>query len=240
MGTIQTNWTWKEIVSRKKVQLAILTLILTLALIKTAEIGFSSMMNDRANSIFEYHYTLGSKGVVLAIPAALFSLLAMRLWLFTKGVTMNSSAYKRVRGSRQLTRDGELFKTLNISWLIISTISSGIWKVMRGAGLALGYMFGWAIFIVGALSSGGGGGSSGSGGYSGGGAPVSTGRSRNDVKKDADWAARQMQKDADNAWRHAGKQAQYNANTHHFDSRLNRAKTLQREANEAAKRARNL
>lgn len=59
-------------------------------------------------------------------------------------------------------------------------------------------------------------------------------------KESAEREARQKQKDADYAFKHAGKQARFNPNTIHMDNRLNRANAKQHEANKAAKKARNM
>lgn len=60
------------------------------------------------------------------------------------------------------------------------------------------------------------------------------------LKSEAEWEARQKQKEANYAWKQAAKQGNYNDKTYHFDNSVNRANAKQREANEAAKRARNL
>ncbi|WP_301108875.1 hypothetical protein [Sporosarcina sp.] len=239
MSNLQKKWTWREIVKGKKIQLSIWTLIFTVIFIKMAENGYSNMMNAKNTSIFQYNYSLGNIGLLFVIPAAILSVWTVKLWLFAKGHVLSNPTVNRALASRQLTKDGEVYKGLRLFGIVVVKLYVGIRKVLSVMGTVLLYI----AFFIGAFSSGGrsGGYSSGYGGGGGGGGTSSPGSSnRKKLKKDADWEARQKQGKADHAWRHAGKQARYNVNTHHFDSRLNKANTLQREANEAAKRARNL
>ena len=137
------------------------------------------------------------------------------------------------------TRD-KLFPKLNTR-KVLEFLLKLIKLLWKASATAIGYLvFMIADFLSDSVSrsSSGGGSYHSSGGASGG--RSNNSNSRAESKKKADWKARKLQEEADYAYKHAGKQAQYNINSSHFDSRLNRADAKQREAYEAAKRARNL
>ncbi|WP_068676034.1 hypothetical protein [Oceanobacillus sp. Castelsardo] len=95
-----------------------------------------------------------------------------------------------------------------------------------------------AIMALVAIFSPSGGGSSSGGRAAFGGSSSSNDKQK--AKDEAHWKAKQKQKEAAYAWKHAGKQAIYNPNTHYTDEKLNRAMRMQHEANEAKRNARDL
>lgn len=222
MNSIYESRIRKKIVNGKTLHFLIFTWIFTTIFNNIADKELTKLLNANNETIYTYNYSFGVTGLILVIPAALLSLLIVIVLV--------------------KTRD-RLFPRLTTYKVIVFLLKliKLLWKAVSFIGVSIGYL----VFIIAGLFYDGGGRSSSGGGsyHSGGGASgggSNNSNSREELKKKAEWKARQLQKDADYAYKHAGKQAQYNINSHHFASRLNRANAKQREANEAAKRARNL
>ncbi|WP_404455192.1 hypothetical protein [Oceanobacillus kapialis] len=221
MNIISGSRLWQKFGRVRTIHFIVYTWIFASLFNNIADKELTKLLNANNETIYTYNYSFGATGLVLVIPAALLSL--MIVFVLVKA---------RDRFFPELTTYKVivfLFKSIKLLWKAVSYIGAVI----------IYCLFVIAAFFSedGARTSSSGGGYS-SRGLSGRGSNSTD--SRRELKKEADWKARQLQKDADYAYKHAGKQAQYNVNTHHFDDRLNRANAKQREANEAAKRARNL
>ncbi|MFC0523646.1 hypothetical protein ACFFGV_08610 [Pontibacillus salicampi] len=219
---------WKITVKRKGVTKSVaiwflaFTFIFTKILNNIADKELTKLLNTNNQTIYTYNYSVGPSGLLLAIPAALFSM------LITIGLLK-----LRDRFFPSLTT----LKVIVFLLKLIKLLGKGVLKLLVDVG--------YSVFVIpsifsdsGSRSSSKGGGSPYRGDVSGGGS--SNSNNERELKNNAQWQARQKQKEADYAWKHAGKQAQHNVNTHHFNNRVNRANLKQHEANEAAKRARNL
>lgn len=199
----------------------VLTFIFTKLFNQMADNWLTQFKNQGNTSIFTYNYSFGLSGLVLIIPAAAVSL----------GITI-LLVKMRDRFFPSLTMRKSLTTTATISL-----------KVIKIAAKVSFFFLKWMTYLIMAvvnsfsnsIGGSGGGGSAPRPSFGGGGGP-----SRKDLKDEAQWQANRKQKEADYAWHQAKKQGQYNINTHHFDKRVHEAANLQRDANKAAKRARNL
>ncbi|AVR00293.1 hypothetical protein OBCHQ24_15185 [Oceanobacillus iheyensis] len=216
MNSIYVSRIWTKIGRIRTIHFIVYTWIFASLFNNIADKELTKLLNANNETIYTYNYSFGATGLILVIPAALLSLMIVFVLVKARDKFFpNLTTYKAIVF---------FFKLIKL-----------LWKAMSYIGAAIMYL---VFVIAGIFSDSGGRSSSGRGSYSSGGSDNSN--SRKDLKKKAEWKARQLQKDANYAYKHAGKQAQYNVNTHHFDDRLNRANAKQRKANEAAKRARNL
>ena len=222
MNSIYESRIWKNLSRGKTFQFLVYTLIFAAIFNNMADRELTKLLNVNNETIWTYNYSLGSTGLILVIPAALLSLLIVTIL-----VKIRDRFFPRVTTYKVLVF---LLKLIKLLWKAISYLVMGI--------VYLAFVIANIFSDKGERSSSGGVSSHSNRGVSAGG--LSNSNSRKELKKNAEWKARQLQKEADYAYKHAGKQAQYNINSHHFDSRLNRANAKQRKANEAAKRARNL
>ncbi|AIF45556.1 hypothetical protein [Virgibacillus sp. SK37] len=217
MNRIYESFRQMKFGSGKMWHFIVYTLAFANILNSIADKELTKLLNANNETIYTYNYSLGATGLIFLIPGALLSLLIVTILVKIRDRFFpNLSTYKVI------------VSLFNLTKLLL--------KAVRFLGNALFYII---IFIVAIFSDGGGRSSSGGGSYHSGGSSKNSSIRKN-LKKEAEWKASQLQKDANYAYKHAGKQAQYNINSHHFDDRLNRANAKQREANEAAKRARNL
>ncbi|MUV37070.1 hypothetical protein JNUCC1_00876 [Lentibacillus sp. JNUCC-1] len=206
---------------------ALLFTVLTIFFYKTvsnaADQGLTQLLNMNNESIYTYNYSFGMTGLLLIIPAALFTLLII------KGLLLIKNKFKPSANPHELG-----FPTLSQVWTLIKLLGKAFLWIFSAIGL---FIF-WLASVLSPGSSGGGGASSGRGAVGGRpSAPVDN----SNLKREAEFQARQKQKEADYAKRQLGKQLGYNAGyAPEVNKRLNRANAMQREANEAAKRARNL
>ncbi|KGX89223.1 hypothetical protein [Pontibacillus litoralis] len=211
---------WKEITKENALLFVVLTTILTIVLNRFADKGLTYLLNINNQTIFTYNYSLGISGIMLAIPSALFS-----IWIIKGALKFE----ERFLPAPILNKFGNL--PLWCFSLLLKLIK--VMKIMATYALYL-------VFVIAGFFADG----SSRGGYSPSSGSVSLGSNnsngRENLKEEAERQARQKQQEADYAWKQAQKQANYNINTYHFDNRVNRANALQREANEAKKRARNL
>ena len=216
---------WKALIKGNLSLFLVLTIILTIVLNGFADKGLTYLLNINNQTIFTYNYSLGIFGIILAAPAAFFS-----IWII-KGA---------LRFKERFLPPPVLNK-LRTLFLWCFSLSLKLIKVLMKMAKYTAYLIMSLVFLIVALLSDGG---SSRGGYSPSGGSFSQGsrnsNGKDNLKKEAEWQARQKQKEADYAQKQAIKQANYNMNTYHFDNRVNRANALQREANEAKKRARNL
>ncbi len=216
MNSIYLSRLWEKYGRVRTIHFIVYTWIFAIIFNNIADKELTKLLNANNETIYTYNYSFGATGLILVIPAALLSLIIVFVLVKARDRFFpNLTTYKAIVF---------FFKLIKL-----------LWKAMSYIGAAIMYL---VFVIAGIFSDSGGRSSSGRGSYSSGGSDNSN--SRKDLKKEAEWKARQLQKDADYAYKHAGKQAQYNVNTHHFDDRLNRANAKQRKANEVAKRARNL
>ena len=203
--------------------IALLTIILTNISNKEVNNWLSQIANADNHTIYTYHYTLGIYGLILAIPAAMISM------LLVKGALKLEARYLP---SPILIRFNAF-----VIWCLRLLFKLGKMLIKVGGWVMLAFF--WFISaITDKFEVGKGGGSS----YSGHSVSRNSNPSydRDKLKKQANWEAEQRKKEAQYAWKHAGKQGKYNRNSHHFDERVNRAKAMTHEANKAKKRARNL
>lgn len=213
---------WREILKSRKFPFLLLTISLTVILNNVGDKVLTRLMATDDPVFFTYNYSLGTLGIILLIPAVFFS-----IWII-KGLSKIDFGFL----SSPIA--------IKISKFVISSFTM-FFKILFKLLKFLGYAFIVLIFAIAAMLSGGSGSSSGSSSSGGYASPRPTNSNGNKgLKKDAQFQARQKQKEADHAYRYAGKQARYNINSHHFDSRVNHANSKQHEANEAGKRARNL
>ncbi|RIU94720.1 hypothetical protein [Oceanobacillus picturae] len=221
MNSIYLSRLWEKYGRVRTIHFIVYTWIFAILFNNIADKELTKLLNANNETIYTYNYSFGATGLILVIPAALLSLIIVFVLVKARDRFFpNLTTYKAIVF---------FFKLIKL-----------LWKAMSYIGAAIMYL---VFIIAGIFSDSGGRSSSGGGSYSSGrvsGRGSDNSNSRKDLKKEAEWKARQLQKDADYAYKHAGKQAQYNVNTHHFDDRLNRANAKQRKANEAAKRARNL
>lgn len=213
---------WGEFIKHHLLLVALLTIMLTKISNKGVDNWLSQIANSNNQTFYTYHYTLGINGLILAIPSAIVSIFLI------KGALKLEERYLP---SPILIR----FNAFGISCF---KILLKIGKMLIKVGGVLVFVFFRIIHAITDMFEIGTSGSS------------SSGRSvrhnpnssydRNTQKKEADWEARQKEKEAKYAWKQAFKQGQYNKDTHHFDYRVNRAKAKTHEANKAKKRARNL
>lgn len=222
MNNIYETRIWKKLGNGKTLQFLVYTWIFSTIFYNIADKELTKLLNTNNDTIWTHNYSLGPTGLLLVIPAALLSLLIVTIL-----VKIRDRLFPRLTTYKVI---GFLLKLIKLLWKAMSYLVVGI---------------GYLLFVIAGIFSNKGGRSSSSGvsnhsnmGVSGGG--LNNSNSRKELKKNAEWKAKQLQKEADYAYKHAGKQAQYNIKSHHFGSRLNRANAKQREANEAAKRARNL
>ncbi|WP_382359203.1 cell envelope integrity protein TolA [Lentibacillus kimchii] len=193
-----------------------------------ADKGLTYLFNLNNESIYTYNYSLGFFGIFFVIPSALLGT------LIVKGLLKLQNKFSSSETSDQLWFLSvpffeKLFKILGKGAHFAGKALLAVWRVVFT-------LIGTFVKAISPSSTRGGG--KHTGGLSGG--PRHSGDNRKEVKKQAEFQARQKQKEADVAWKHADKQARYNVNTHHFDKRYHRADAKQKEANEASKKARNL
>lgn len=252
-------WTMQNVIKGKLFQLIVLTWTFTYLLNTGTNKLMTYQMNKDMESIFTYNYSLGLLGVIYAIPAALFSIWIIKI---TLGL---ADRFSQTNFAAKLSMIGDklapMGRKMGISdffyidyadsdkWstsfilpartvkLLIQTILTIVKWITNG-------LFAVALFLV-VIFGGRDRTSTRKSTYSGGGTSYNGGSSSHSnnmekVKSDANWGARQKQKEADYAWRQAAKQGRYNSNTHHFGTSVNKADSIQREANAAKKRARNL
>ncbi|QDI92323.1 hypothetical protein EPH95_14915 [Salicibibacter halophilus] len=207
----------------KKLQLPliVLTAIFTIIFIYVADRGLTFLLNIGNESIYTYNYSLGIFGLILVIPAVLLSLGIIK-GLDKNGYLNPLLAFLEKAIPKMAKLLTKLFKI---------TVKAVIFTVK---GIAL-----LVMLIVNSISPSSG--SHGSRGYFPSGRAISEGsNNKQESKKEAQWQAKQKQKEADVAWKHAKDQAEYNPNTIHMDKRLYRANAKQREANAEAKKFRKL
>lgn len=222
MNSIYESQIWKKFINGKTLHFIVYTWIFATIFNNIADKELTKLLNANNETIYTYNYSFGATGLLLVIPAALLSLLIVTVLVKTR-----DRFFPKLTTFQVIVFLLKLFKLL--------------WKAVSLLGAGIGYL---VFVIAGIFSDSGGRSSSGGGSYhSNGGASdgdSDNSKNREGLKKKAEWKARQLQKEADYAYKHAGKQAQYNINSHHFNDRLNRANEKQRKANEAAERARNL
>lgn len=224
MKNMINSWSGKEIIKANTVPFVLLTFIFTVVLNKLGDNGLTYLLNITQNqTLYTYNYSFGVAGVIFLIPASLFSVWTIKVSLRFKKRFLPPPVLDKIR----------------TAFSIIFVVFSFLLKIFKMLMKVIVFL----VFIVFDIIMSGGRTRSGEGrSYSGSTTRCSPNNS-NDKRKEkgnAEWVARQKQKDADYAWKYANKQARYNANTSHFDNRLNRAHLKQHEANEAAKKARNL
>ncbi|MFP7494582.1 hypothetical protein SFC66_12395 [Terribacillus saccharophilus] len=230
--------TWKKTIKDKILHFIGFTIVFSVIFKDIADKELTKLLNANNQTIFTYNYTVGPEGFLLVIPAALLSILLVIVLVsfrdrFFPGVTTRKVMVLTLKLIKLLGKGVKLL-ALGIAYLIfmvVNLFSGGGGSSSSGGGGS--YYGGGSSYYSGGSSSSGGGGS-----YSGGGSNHSD--DNRALKNEAEWQARQKQKEADYALKHAKIQAAYNARTHHLTNRVNRAASKQREANEAAKRARNL
>lgn len=221
--SMYNSWSGKEIIKSNTIQFVLLALFFTIALNKLGDKGLTYLLNSTQNqTLYIHNYSLGIVGLIFLIPASLFSVWTIKGLILFKKRFLPPPVLDKIK------------KVLSVMFVVFSFLLK-VFKMLMKAIMYLG------LFIIAIISSGGS--TSGQGQTYRSSAPNWSPNYTNDRRKEkekAEWEARQKQKDADYALKYADKQARYNANTTHFDNRLNRALLKQQEANEAAKKARNL
>lgn len=235
MDKSYNSWTWKEIIKGKTLIFLVLTVIITVILNNIADKGMTYLMNKDSQTMFTYNYSLGINGIILVIPGAFSSIFAIKAWLRLKSRLIRSPMAEKIGLSKTLENGISSKNRRSVSLFLQKSIQM-LWKVLKYTFLAGFYLIG---LIVNFLSSGFN--SSGrSRRRSSYGRRSSNSNGRRKLKSDAKFEARRKQKEADHAWNHANKQANHNINTPHFNNRVHKANSKQRDANEAAKKARKL
>lgn len=203
---------------------------LTLIMNVVANKWLMYVANSRIDSVFTYNYSFGKVGVILLIPAFIITVLLIKGW--NKIIYSEIGAkigLRKVFEENGLAVRGAYGSAKGIAYIVPRIFKVGFRTIKYSAWALLAIAF----FLV-AISSGGtssSGSSSSSGGY------ASSGNSNRKAKEDADWKAKQSRKDANHAIKHAVKQARYNPNSHHLDSRINRANSKINDANDARRHA---
>lgn len=234
----------KRIKGNQRIPFIIITLLLTVLFNKIANVilnaAIVSSPNYNPHPLYTYEYTLGEIGLVFIIPAAFISDWLIKQLPQIEYALFYSPFSQKIGVLRWIDRFSKAIKLCIRVLVILSSIIRAIVNVFLSIFRKLILpVLAWIGLLIFALASGGGS-SSGSSRRPTGGAALFSQNDQQKRKADAQWEAAQKQKDANVAWKHASNQARYNVNTHHFDERLNRASHKQREADEAAKRARNL
>lgn len=247
----EKTWTIKNIVKGKPIPFILLTLIFTKAFNVAANYGLNYYVNlNNDHPLYTYNLSLGKFGLILAIPAALLSVMIIKLFIKSKK-TPTASSTLPVKGeignhmpikshreeagvySENGNKSYPQWKKVLIGggrivlkvWLKVLVISfKAIYSIVNGMSKNIGNSVEGTMtrWISGVSST------------------LDTDYNRQDVKSAANWNARQSQREANHAWNHAADQARYNVNTHHFDEKVNRAQRMQREADEARRQEQRL
>lgn len=232
----------KRTIIERKVPLIFLTLFFTLALNKIANTILNAIIvsspSYNPHPLYTYNYSFGLFGMFFAIPAALAGYWIVNRLPQIEYALMHSPTAQKLGVSRSVERLNKVAKICLQAMpgvtRVIAKLSKIIWFVFKWTGYIFVALILWIVSMMGGSKS------SSLAGRSINISPPKLNNNKEKEKADAKWKAEQAQKDANVAWKHASAQARYNTNTHHFDERLNRAASKQREADEAAKRARDL
>src|SRR5690625_184176 len=79
---LQNNWTVKNILKGKTILFIIITLILTKVFYETANKALNLYLNQFNNhSIYTHNYSFGKYGLILIIPAAIITILILKMYV---------------------------------------------------------------------------------------------------------------------------------------------------------------
>lgn len=232
----------KRITVEQRTPLILSTLVFTFIFNKIANdiLNFAIVSSPSYNPhpLYTYDYSFGVFGIVFVIPGALAGYwLVNRLPQFEYALLYSPVAQK-IGVLRWINRLSKLtkvcYRALSIVTIIILKVVKAIWFVLKW----MFYILLWILFVLSSMINGKGSSTRSGSGFKGS-APTFN-NNHEKLKADAQREAEQLQKDANVAWKHASDQGRYNANTRYFEERLNRAAHKQREADEAARRARDL
>lgn len=118
------SWTAKEIVKGKTISFLVLTLLLTKILNVVLNNGLTYMMNIDNTTIYTYNYSVGTLGILLAIPAALLSIWIIKGFLRLKDFISRSPS----NGAEAVKAKRMLGQEKNFKWYSVY-------------GIVLGYLF---------------------------------------------------------------------------------------------------
>ena len=236
---------WRELVERHSVQFYAWTILFAYVLNKSVNSWLMYEGNKNINSIYTYNYSIGMLGFLFLIPSAIIGVFIIKGW----NKLIYSEVGRKIGLYTLFQENGFAVRGLNKGGrglvYVVMRMPKVLWLTVKYTFLGIIYSVMFYVMIKDSvrgatpMRSIGGTSSSGTGSTESMGRTGST-VDRNKMKSDANFETRQAQKKADYAKNQAIKQGKYNANTHYFDSKVNHANNLQRKANEAAKRERNL
>ena len=88
---LENNWTVKDILKGKTILFIIITLILTKVFYETANKGLNLYLNQFNNHpIYTHNYSFGKYGLILIIPAAIITILILKLYVKMRNVPYNN------------------------------------------------------------------------------------------------------------------------------------------------------
>lgn len=228
MKSKNSTWTARKIVNDKPVPFIAMTIITTIVLMVFGDKALTQLLNINNQSIYTYNYSLGFYGLVFVIPSALFSIATLKVW-----VRLKKSVIPAKADQTNSMKNSDHAEQRSRYTLFLKKTGGILWTVSKYTVLGLFYFVkGFVDYLSSGLNRTGSNRSSSS--------HSSNVTRQRKLKDDAKWEAKQKRKEALHAVKYAEKQGRYNANTHHYDSKVNSAKAKIREANEAHKKARKL
>src|SRR5690625_3981248 len=125
---LQNNWTVKNILKGKTILFIIITLILTKVFYETANKALNLYLNQFNNhSIYTHNYSFGKYGLILIIPAAIITILILKLYVKMRNVPYSNENDLSPNGLRELTNKIRAILTHKVTksvLIIIGTIFS--------------------------------------------------------------------------------------------------------------------
>src|SRR5690625_4135437 len=103
---LQNNWTVKNILKGKTILFIIITLILTKVFYEAANKALNLYLNQFNNhSIYTHNYSFGKYGLILIIPAAIITILILKLYVKMRNVPYSHENDLSPNGLRELAKD---------------------------------------------------------------------------------------------------------------------------------------
>ena len=100
---LENNWTVKNILKGKTILFIIITLILTKVFYETANKGLNLYLNQFNNHpIYTHNYSFGKYGLILIIPAAIITILILKLYVKMRNVPYSNENDISPNGLREL------------------------------------------------------------------------------------------------------------------------------------------
>src|SRR5690625_7066300 len=125
---MENKWTIKNILKRKTILFIIITLLLTKVFYEFANKGLNMYLNQfNDHPLYTHNYSFGKYGLILIIPAAIITILILKLYVKMRNVPYSNENDLSPNGLRELANKIRAILTHKVTksvLIIIGTIFS--------------------------------------------------------------------------------------------------------------------